>query len=264
MRKSEQAPHQDAAGPVERIGRIAEVIAASAERNEELGQLAPEVVDKLHEQRLFRLLLPRVYGGEELDPATWFNAMEALAKLDGSTAWCVGQINGCAATAAAVEPAVARRIWGEPRAALSWGPPVKSRAEEVEGGHRLSGEWMFSSGSRHATWIGLHAPVFDKSGAQVPLPGGAALRIFFVPAGEVEWIENWKVIGLVATNSGGFRASNLFVPEGYSVVLRHPLEAKLDAPLYKFPMNNLFAIGFSAVALGIARSMLDSCIALAS
>ena len=112
MRKSEQAPHQDAAGPVERIGRIAEVIAASAERNEELGQLAPEVVDKLHEQRLFRLLLPRVYGGEELDPATWFRAMEALAKLDGSTAWCVGQINGCAATAAAVEPAVARRDLG--------------------------------------------------------------------------------------------------------------------------------------------------------
>ena len=190
--------------------------------------------------------------------------MEALAKLDGSTAWCVGQINGCAATAAAAEPAVARAIWGEPRAALSWGPPIKSRADEVAGGHRVSGEWMFSSGSRHATWIGLHAPVFDKNGTSVALPGGAAVRIFFVPAGEVEWIENWKVIGLAATNSGGFKVSGLFVPEGYSVVLRHPLEARIDSHLYKFPMNSLFAIGFSAVAIGLARAMLDACIALAT
>ncbi len=117
------------AGPVERIARIAEVIETSAARNEELGRLAPEVVEKLHEQQLFRMLLPRDYGGEELDLVTWFRAMEALAKLDGSTAWCVGQMNGCAATAAAVEPAVARRIWGEPQSALSWGPPVKARAD---------------------------------------------------------------------------------------------------------------------------------------
>ena len=46
------------------------------------------------------MLLPRAYGGEEVDLVTWFRAMEALAKLDGSTAWCVGQINGCAASSA--------------------------------------------------------------------------------------------------------------------------------------------------------------------
>ena len=154
-----------APGPVERIAGIADVLERSGPANEALGRLTPEVVDKLHEQRLFRMLLPRAYGGEEVDLATWFRAMEALAKLDASTAWCVGQINGCAATAAAVDPAVARRIWGEPRAALSWGPPLKARADEVDGGHRLSGEWQMSSGSRHATWIGLNAPVYDRSGA---------------------------------------------------------------------------------------------------
>src|SRR5690349_24892470 len=97
-------------GPVERIGRIADVIATSGAANEALGRLTPEVVDKLHEQRLFRLLLPHAYGGDEVDPATWFRAMEALAQLDGSTAWCVGQINGCAMSASAPEPAVARKI----------------------------------------------------------------------------------------------------------------------------------------------------------
>ena len=252
-----------AAGPVERIARIADAIVKSGAANEALGRLTPEVVDKLHEQRLFRMLLPRAYGGDEVDLVTWFRAMEALGKLDGSTAWCVGQINGCSATASALEPEVARKIWGERNSALSWGPPIRSRAEETDGGHRLTGEWMFSSGSRHATWIGLMAPVFDRSGAAVQLPEGTTTRIFLVPAGSVEWVENWDVVGLRATNSGGFKVNNLFVPQGFSLDREHLREVRLAGPLYKFPLNGYFSIGFSAVALGIARSMLDAAIALA-
>src|SRR5262245_11849368 len=99
-------------GPVERIARIAALIETSGARNEAAGQLVPEVVEGLHAQRLFRMLLPRDYGGEEIDLVTWFSAMEALGKLDASTAWCIGQINGCATTASGVAPAVARTIWG--------------------------------------------------------------------------------------------------------------------------------------------------------
>jgi alkylation response protein AidB-like acyl-CoA dehydrogenase len=256
-------PSPSADSPVERIARIADVIARSGAANEALGRLTPEVVDKLHEQRLFRLLLPRAYGGDEVGLVTWFRTMEALAKLDGSTAWCVGQINGCAASSSALEPAVARKIWCEPRSALSWGPPNKSRADEVDGGHRLSGEWGFSSGSRHATWIGLMAPVFDKQGTPVLVPGGTAFRIFLVPAAAVEWVDNWDVLGLNATNSGGFKVSNLFVPQGYSINRDHLREVQIASPLYRFPLNGFFSVGFSAVALGIARAMLDAAIALA-
>lgn len=249
-------------GPIERIGRIADVIAKAGGDNEALGQLVPQVVDHLHEQRLFRMLLPRAYGGEEIDLVTWFRAMEALGRLDASTAWCVGQINGCAAGASAVEPAAAQRIWGEPRAVLSWGPPIQSRAEEVDGGHRLSGEWGMSSGSRHATWIGLMAPMFGKDGAALP-PEGAGTRIFLVPAASVEWVDNWNVMGLRATNSGGFKAEGLFVPKGCSLSREHFSEVRVDGALYKFPLNALFAIGFSAVSLGIARTMMDAIIDLA-
>jgi alkylation response protein AidB-like acyl-CoA dehydrogenase len=84
-----------------------------------------------------------------------------------------------------------------------------------------------------------------------------------VPASAVEWVDNWQVHGLAATNSGGFRVSNLFVANGYSVNRQHILETKIPSPLYKFPLNSFFSIGFSAVALGIARAMLDAAVALA-
>jgi alkylation response protein AidB-like acyl-CoA dehydrogenase len=250
------------AGPVERIARIAGLIERSAPASEVLGRLVPEVVDKLHEERLLSMLLPRACGGEEIDPVTWFRAMEALAMLDASTAWCVGQINGCAMTASALAPETALRIWGEPRGALSWGPPRTARADEVDGGHRLTGEWTLSSGSRHATWLGLMAPVFDRNGAAVG-PTGAEARIFLAPASATEWVDSWDSFGLRATNSGGYRFQDCFVPEGYSIGRNYLPEVRLPGPLYKFPLNALFAIGFSGVALGIARSMLDAVIALA-
>jgi indole-3-acetate monooxygenase len=257
------SPSPSAADPVERIARIADVIGKSGAANEALGRLTPEVVDKLHEQRIFRLLLPRVYGGDEVDLATWFRSMEALAKLDASTAWCVGQINGCSGTASALDPAIARKMWSEPHSALSWGPPVKARADEVDGGHRLTGEWMMSSGSRHATWIGLLTPIYGRDGAPIQLPDGITTRIFLVPATSVEFLDNWDTIGLTATNSGGFKVANLFVPEGYSICREFLPDVRLDGPLYKFPLNCMFATGFSGVALGIARSMLDASFALA-
>jgi alkylation response protein AidB-like acyl-CoA dehydrogenase len=172
-------------------------------------------------------------------------------------------MNGCSATASALAPEVARKIWGERNSALSWGPPIRSRADEVDGGHRLNGEWMFSSGSRHATWIGLMAPVHGRDGTALQLPEGTTTRIFLVPAGSVEWVENWDVIGLRATNSGGFKVKDLFVPQGFSLDREHLRDVRLPGPLYKFPLNGYFSIGFSAVALGLARSMLDATIALA-
>jgi alkylation response protein AidB-like acyl-CoA dehydrogenase len=253
-----------ASDPVARVASIADVLRRAAPANEKLGRLTPEVVDKLHEHRLFRLLLPAAYGGDEVDLATWFRSMEAIAKEDASTAWCVGQINGCAASAAALAPEIARKMWGaDARAALSWGPPVQARAEETDGGHRLTGEWGMSSGSRHASWLGLMAPVFDRAGKPVPLPQGVSARIFFVPADAVEWIDNWDVIGLNATCSGGYRLAGHFIPAGYSFSREHLPDVRLPGALFKFPLNSLFATGFSAVSLGLARAMLNEVIALA-
>ena len=88
-------------------------------------------------------------------------------------------------------------------------------------------------------------------------------RSALAPARDVAFLDNWDVHGLIATNSGGYRVSGLFVPDGYSVDRLHLLETTLEAPLYMFPLNSFFSIGFCAVALGTARSLLNSAIALA-
>jgi alkylation response protein AidB-like acyl-CoA dehydrogenase len=43
---------------------------------------------------LFRLWIPRVYGGEESDPEDFIRIVEAVSRIDGSAGWCV-MIGGC-------------------------------------------------------------------------------------------------------------------------------------------------------------------------
>ena len=248
------------AGPAEPgladIARIAPAIAAAADEAERERRLPPALLDALHGAGLFRMLLPRRFGGAEMPLPRYMPVVEAVAKLDGSTAWCLGQGNGCAMTAGFVDPSVADAIWsGDPRAVLAWGPG-KGRAAPENGGFRVSGRWSFASGMRHATWLGGMASVRD--GAD-PAP----IRVMLFPADRAETSEIWDVLGLLGTGSDAFAVRDLFVPAARAYDRDEPRERREDGPLYLFPLNSAYATGFAATALGLARAMLDEFIALA-
>lgn len=242
-------------GPVDdyldRVARIAPTIADAAERIESDRRIVPEVLDALHKEKLFRMLLPRPFGGGEVDPACFFQTISAIAALDASTAWCVCQANGCAMTAAYLEPAVADKIWGkDPQAVLAWAPG-KAEAVPEDGGFQLTGNWSFVSGGRHATWLGGHCTVPGKDGSSTP-------RTMLFPAGEADMSDIWHVLGLRGTASDAYAVKELFIRQDHSVARDDPAERRHDAPLYQFPAMALYAIGFSGTALGIARAMLNA------
>ncbi len=56
----------------------------------------------------------------------------------------------------------------------------------------------------------------------------------------------------------------LFVPEAYSTWRDLPADRREAGPLYNIPMLTLYGIGFSGVALGLARACLDAFMALAA
>ena len=71
-----------------RARRAAEVLAAGAARIEAAYTVPADLLDAMHEARLFRLLLPRSVGGDELDPVTLAQVTEIIAAADASAAWC--------------------------------------------------------------------------------------------------------------------------------------------------------------------------------
>ena len=241
----------------------------AAPRIEAAKALPADIVDAMHEAKLFRMLLPRNLGGAELDLATYFQVVHAIAEGDASAAWCLSQSSGCAMAAAYMTPEAAREIFGSERAVLAWGfPAAACRAVPAEGGWKVTGAWGFGSGNRHSTWLGGHCLLPDGSERTMLFPRD---KVAIKP-------DSWNVVGLRGTGSDSYSVTDFFVPAAHSIVARasgRDLPASADAvaddeperretgTLYRFSPTSVYQSGFAAVALGIARATHDAFLALA-
>jgi len=250
---------------IARAEAVRPAVAAASAEIEEKRRLPAHLLDMLHEQQLFRLLMPRTNNGIETDPITFFHVIETIARADASTAWCLSQAGGCAMTAAYLNLPVAQAIFGDARSVLAWGPGPRVKAVEcTEGGvkgYRVTGSWAFASGGRHATWLGAHCPVFNQDGTpKTDETGKQVERTLLVPASAVEWTDIWDVVGLRGTASDQFALTDHFVPHdhGFTRDFQNPgRERREPGPLYRMSAMTCYETGFAGVALGIARGALD-------
>lgn len=249
-----------------RARALAPALAAAADEIERRRELPPHIVEALVAGGFFRLLLPRTLGGAELPPLAYVRVLEEIARTEPSTAWSLGQNSGCSMIAAYLAPEIAREVFGPARGILAWGPdvPGAGRGVVVEGGIRVTGQWGFATGSRHATWLGAHVPLFAPDGTAQTNPNGRpAVRTVLFPKTSARIIDNWQVVGLRGTGSDSYAVEDLFVPTQYTAGRDNPAERREAGLLYRFTSGMIYAMGFSNVSLGIARGALAALIELA-
>jgi alkylation response protein AidB-like acyl-CoA dehydrogenase len=160
---------------------------------------------------------------------------------------------------------VGETIWAnDPAGVLAWGPG-KAEARAVDGGYRVTARSTFVSGSHHATWLAAHCTVLEEDGTpRLNADGVAENRTCLFPATATSLTENWDVIGLRGTGSDSFAIDEMFVPDDHTIVRATMIEkASKQAALYEFPQMSIYACGFAATALGIARGFIDAFLELA-
>src|SRR6201996_2222344 len=249
---------------VARARGLAPLLTEAAARIDAACELPGDVLDAMHADGMFRLLVPRSLGGAELDPATYIQCVEAIASGDASVAWCMNQGSGCSMSAGYLEPAVACEVFGGERDVLAWGQGPGAKAIRVDGGWRISGTWSFASGSRHATWLGAHCPCFNADGTPQRYPDGRPWERTMLLRREVATIKDvWQVVGLRGTGSDTYSVQDLFIDDAHTLTRDRPEERREQGLIYHFAAMQIYASGFAAVALGIARATLDAFIELA-
>jgi len=249
---------------VKRARELAPAIAANADEAERTRRIPEALLKELHEARLFRLLYPRSFGGDEVEPAIYIEALGELARADGSVGWCVSIANSIGLFAPYLDLEAARTVFGPPRATCAWGPPNDCRGIAVPGGYRISGRWDFASGCRHATWMGAHGTVVEPDGSlRLNDAGRPTVRTWLFPVDQAKLLDNWDPIGLRGTASESYTVEDLFVSEEFTGTREDPSLRREPGPLYAFPQQTLYSVGIASVALGIARGMLDAFVELA-
>src|SRR5204862_3960496 len=220
-----------------RASALRPLIAAAADEAERGREVTPEIVDAMIKRGIFRMLLPRSIGGAELDPLTYTAVLESLAQGDGSTAWCLGQNSGGSMIAPYLPAETAREVFGGPGGILAWGPelPGAGKGVAVDGGYRVTGQWGFATGSRHASWLGCHIPICAPDGKPLLNPNGRpVVRTMVLPKSEARIIDNWHVLGLRGTGSDSYALDDHFVPHAYSAGRDKEAERPEPGPLNLF------------------------------
>ena len=249
---------------IARARKLAPLLAAAAPRIDAACELPSDVLDAMHAEGMFRLLVPRSIGGAELDPATYIQCVEAIAGGDASVAWCMNQGSGCSMSAGYLDPDVAREVFGGKRDVLAWGMGPGAKAIRVEGGWRITGNWAFASGSRHASWLGAHCPCFEADGTPQRHPDGRPWERTMLFRREIATIKDvWQVVGLRGTGSDSYSVRDLFVDDAHTLTRDRPEDRREPGLIYRFAAMQIYASGFAAVALGAARATLDAFIDLA-
>jgi indole-3-acetate monooxygenase len=250
--------------PVRRAAAIGPRIAAFADEIERTRRIPEPLLTEIFESRLFRLLLPRSCGGDQVDPCSYLAAVEEVAKHDASVAWNMFVSNSSGLIAPFLEPETARTIFTNPRTVVAWGPPNAHELKAVPGGYRATGRWDFASGCRQANWIGVHAHVREADGTlRRNRFGRPTVRTVLMPVGQATLLDTWNTIGMRGTASDSYAVEDVFVSEAFSGTREDPSLRCERGPLYAFTMQGLYAVGVVAVALGTARAMLEAFVELA-
>ncbi len=251
--------------PLSRARDVAGPLAAAADEIEATRRIPEPLLSQLHDQGLFRLLLPRDLGGGEVEPGAYVLALEEIARHDASVAWNIFVGNSAALIAPYLDLETAREIFADPRTVIAWGPPHKGLAHAEAGGYRVSGTWEFASGCRQANWMGVHCRVREGDGSlRLNGAGQPTLRTLLFPRDQATLHDTWNTIGLRGTASDSYSVKDLFVAEAYSGTRDDPHLRRKSGPLYAFPQQNLYTVGVASVALGIGRAMLSAFMELAA
>lgn len=245
----------DAAAVLANIDALAPSIAARAAAIEARRTPPPDVVEDLRDAGVFRLLLPATHGGAEADLPTALDAIQALARADGSVGWISAIGAGAWLDMAELPRASFDEIFGDGTAIPAGAFAPGGSIEPVEGGYHLTGRWGFASGIHHATVLYCNA-VEPGPG---PIP---QLRAAVLDPADVAIEDTWHASGLRGTGSEHFHvdgqrvaADRTFVP-----LAGHPC---LEAPIVRISTPSAFGMLLAAVAVGIARGALEDLVALA-
>ena len=193
------------------IAAVLPKLQANALGEEKAGRLSEETIRTLDEIGVYRVSMPRDYGGLGFSTEEQRRVYAAVGSIAGSTGW-VGWVTTTHGRWVAMFPRAAQdevygMDWVGPRISGVLSPNGPGKARRVEGGYMLSGRWPFCSGCRHTAWSIL--------GSMVEGPDGQPDMILpLVPTAELEILDDWAVSGMKGTGSNTVQLTReLFVPE---------------------------------------------------
>jgi alkylation response protein AidB-like acyl-CoA dehydrogenase len=244
-----------AAELVARAEKLQPLLREYAAQTENDRRVAGECMDAIGSAGLFKISVPKRYGGYEVTLRTMLDVSAAVAEGDGSTGWVVALTNVCNWLASLFPSQAQDEVFGEPEPRVTGVLTPTATSRKVEGGWRVSGRWFYNSGSWWSTWAVLGVPLTDQSGEVVDQ------GLVLIPAGDLRIEDVWYVAGMRGTASNCLVADDVFVPAHRVMSVPAAIEGiypteHVTESLYRSAFVPLLTLVLAGPQIGMGRAAL--------
>jgi len=246
-----------AEGLVERAAALVPMLLENAEATERERRLSPEQFDALAETGIFRMCVPRRFGGYEADFRTQCEALAEIARGCPSSSWVATILSAMGWLVGAFPDEAQEEVFasGDPRISGVFSPT--GTATPKDGGVVLNGRWGFNTGGHGSDWIVVNA-ILETDGQGVPTST-------IVPSAEVTRLDDWYATGMAGTGSSTIVAEDVFVPAHRTLPLPDLLEGRYPTgrhnsagPYFNLPLVPVLIVNAGGTPVGTARGALDA------
>ena len=240
--------------------RLVELQAETEERT----YYSQEIHEAFLEAGFYNVLVPRRYGGLELDLGSFWRIAIAVARGCPSTSWCLCLPAGHALqTGMLFEEEVQAELFGDGFFLCPAVAAPAGSAKRVEGGWELTSTHAYSSGAPYAThYMGQTFAAQEGDGGP---PG--RLLLFVAPRESWTMLDDWgDTLGLKGSGSHSVRFEQAFIPGRFVLedtwivdtdVARAPGANIHGNPMYAGRTLAYFQGLLAAIMIGAAKGALD-------
>ncbi len=242
---------------VERANALRPLLEANASETEQNRRVVEENISAIREQGIYRIMVPRRFGGLETDIRTKLEVSAALARGCGSTAWATTLMNVCSYFAGMSSAECQNDIWGKnPDARVAGVFAPLATCKRVEGGMIVNGKWPWSSGCLHSDWAMMGVPVVNEAGETIDQ--GMA----FMQMSECTIEDTWYVVGMKGSGSNTIVATDVFVPDHRVMSVSACLQGMPPTPykdevLYRTAFVPVAALILCGPMMGLVKRALE-------
>ncbi|OZM71914.1 acyl-CoA dehydrogenase [Amycolatopsis antarctica] len=237
---------------VRRASELVPLLRRHANWADENRRLHEESVEALADAGIFRMRIPRRYGGFECDTRTLMDVATELGRADGSTSW-VASVTWIPTWMACMFPdEVQDEVFATPDVRLCGTLSPSAMAAPVDGGVIVNGKWGFISGAQHSHWQEIIAILAGPDSEPYPI-------MALVPMSDLLIVDDWNTSGLRGTGSVSTVAKDLFVPTERILALPSVLQGEAasstnaGSPIYRAPLLPVASASSVGTVLGLGR-----------
>jgi alkylation response protein AidB-like acyl-CoA dehydrogenase len=244
---------------VRRAQSLVPMIRDQQEQTETNGRVSAEIFGAIRDQEIFKILLPKRYGGFEHGLDTFVDVGFEIARGCGAVGW-VHSVTAMYHVFLGMYPLEAQdEVWGEdPGAVIAASFTPTGTVTSVDGGYKLTGKWMFCSGVDNCAWTIVGVTVPPKKDGD---PEGKAYAL--ARTSDFTMDDNWNVVGLSGTGSKNIMCEDIFIPDYRFLPIEDTMSGKPpgaavnDGPLYRIPLFASMSCSLVAPIMGMAQGAID-------